>query len=139
MQNVSDIFAVWPTDADLGRDIGMPYPTVSAWKQRGSIPAAYWREIIRAARKRGHPEVTADLLVDLHARERRVDLPGFGEEERPFKPETTDAGRQSAEGEAGPTATGHFSRFKHLRRSNFASAEEISAHISALRDEWDRR
>src|SRR6266478_2501519 len=61
MQNVADIFAAWPSDAEFGRDIGVPYPTVSAWKQRESIPAAYWWHIIRAAAQRGHPEITADL------------------------------------------------------------------------------
>jgi len=40
---------------------------------------------------------------------------------------------------ATPEAAGHFSRFKALRRANFASVEEITAHISALRDEWERR
>jgi len=34
---------------------------------------------------------------------------------------------------------GHFSRFKRLRRSHFASGEEIVAHVRALREEWDRR
>ena len=116
----------------------MPYPTIAAWKQRGSIPAAYWRDIIRAACKRGHPEITADLLVDLHARKRDQATPGFREEERPFQ-SLPAAHRHEDEGEAKPVSTGHFSRFKHLRRSHFASAEEISEHISALRDEWDRR
>lgn len=134
MQHVSDIFSAWPSDADLGRDIGMPYSTVSAWKQRDSIPAAYWRDIIRAARKRGHSEITADLMVDLHARKTGS---GFGEEERPFH--GTEPRLQGADNDGKPAAPGHFSRFKHLRRSHFASAEEISAHISALRDEWDRR
>jgi hypothetical protein len=138
MQNVADIFSIWPTDADLARDIGMSYATVSAWKQRGSIPAAYWRDLIRAARRRGHPEITADLLVDLHAREPTVAISGFGEDETRFEPHA-DAVHRDAEDEAKPKGTGHFSRFKHLRRSHFASAEEISAHISALRDEWDRR
>jgi hypothetical protein len=27
MNTVADIFAFWPSDADLGRDIGVPYPT----------------------------------------------------------------------------------------------------------------
>src|SRR5579863_1195690 len=68
MQNVVDIFAAWPSDAEFGRDIGVPYPTISAWKQRASIPAAYWWPIVRAAVQRGHPEITADLLARLHAR-----------------------------------------------------------------------
>lgn len=138
MRNIAQIFSLWPTDADLGREIGMPYPTVAAWKQRGSIPAAYWRDIIRAARKRGHPEITADLLVDLHARKREPKTPGFAEEERPFEsPGEPDRRSLGVGAESNPT--GHFSRFKHLRRPHFASAEEIGAHISALRDEWDRR
>jgi hypothetical protein len=39
----------------------------------------------------------------------------------------------------GKKNTGHFSRYRHLRRSNFASADEVSAHIDALRSEWERR
>ena len=81
MQTVSDIFALWRSDADLGRDIGLPYPTVAAWKQRGSIPAAYWRDLIRAAHRRGHVNVTADLLAELHARKRLDGSLGFAEDE----------------------------------------------------------
>ena len=33
----------------------------------------------------------------------------------------------------------HFSQWKELRRSQFASTEEIVSHVRALRDEWDRR
>src|SRR5258708_24116512 len=82
MKRITDIFSAWPSDADLGRDLGVPYPTISAWKQRDSIPAAYWRDIIRAARQRGHPEITADLLVDLHAPKPQAERSGFGEGER---------------------------------------------------------
>jgi len=140
MQNVADIFAAWPSDAEFGRDIGVAYPTVSAWKQRGSIPAAYWWHIIRAGAQRGHPEITADLLARLHARKASDGRPsGFAEEERPTildAPETL----KPDEGPNGyTTATGHFSRWKHLRRTNFASPAEITAHINALREEWDRR
>lgn len=38
-----------------------------------------------------------------------------------------------------PSETGHFTRWKERRRADFSSAEEIDAHIRALRDEWDRR
>jgi len=140
MQNVTDIFAAWPSDAEFGRDIGVPYPTISAWKQRASIPAAYWWHIVRAAVRRGHPEITADLLARLHARKANNSLPsGFAEEGE----HSTIAGpRATSKIEDGPndsTAAGHFSRWKHLRRANFASPGEIMAHISALREEWDRR
>jgi hypothetical protein len=139
MQNVADIFAAWPSDAEFGRDIGIPYPTVSAWKQRASIPAAYWWHIVRAAAQRGHPEITADLLARLHARRASNGRPsGFAEEEHPTMVEA----RETLGPEDGPndsTAAGHFSRWKRLRRADFASPAEITAHINALREEWDRR
>jgi hypothetical protein len=139
MQNVADIFAVWPSDAEFGRDIGVPYPTVSAWKQRGSIPAAYWWHIIRAAAQRGHAEITADLLARLHARRASDNRPsGFSEEGNT----TVLEGLEIPKPEDGPnssTVAGHFSRWKHLRRAIFASPAEIAAHIDALREEWDRR
>lgn len=136
MKRVSDIFSVWPSDADLGRDLGVSYPTVSAWKQRGSIPATYWRDIIRAARKRGHPEITADVLVDLHARESAMALVGFEEEEGPFR-----AGGDAQDEAPGtkPEATGHFLRFKHPRVDYFRSAAEIEEYVNKLRDEWSHR
>jgi hypothetical protein len=138
MQNVADIFAAWPTDADLGRDIGMPYSTVSAWKQRGSIPAAYWRDIIHAACRRGHPEITADLLVHMHARQpESQQSPGFAEPEPPIFSSGTDL--VSTQEPLAPRGSGHFTRWKHVRRSNFASVEAINEHIRALREEWDRR
>lgn len=36
-------------------------------------------------------------------------------------------------------SAGHFSRWRHLRRREFESSEEIIDHVRALRDEWDRR
>ena len=134
MQSVAEVFSAWPSDAELGRDIGVPYPTISAWTQRGSIPPVYWREIIRAARKRGHPEVTADLLVDLHARKPKQNARGFAEETHA----AFAANREQSADNGPPVETGQFTRWKHLRRSHFASLEEVNAHIRALRDEWDR-
>lgn len=136
MNHGSEIFAAWPSDADLARDIGVSYPTVSAWKQRGSIPAAYWRDIIRAARRRGHPEITADLLVELHAREPQADHAGLEEEERPFAAQAT---RPVPADKTRRRVTGHFSRFKQLRRNHFRSAAEIEEYIEKLRDEWSHR
>jgi hypothetical protein len=137
MHNVVDIFAIWPADAELGRDIGVPYPTVSAWKQRGSIPAAYWRDIVQAARRRGHPEVTADLLVDLHARKVGNGTPGFREEGTTWTKDGTLA-PATTKGDATGNA-GHFSRFRHLRTDRFQTLEAINDHVAALREEWDRR
>ena len=138
MQTVTEICNLWPSDAELARDLQIPYPTVAAWKQRGSIPAGHWRDLVRAAQARNLRQVTTDLLADLHARTNtRSPARGFGESEpAPYRPPTG-----SSVSETGPNASvmGHFSRFKHLRRSNFVSAEEVADHVRALRDEWDRR
>jgi hypothetical protein len=131
MKSVGELFDLWPSMADLGRDLDLPYSTVAAWKQRGSIPVAYWRGIIDAARKRGHGKVNGDLLVALHDIAPVVTSHlGFAED-APLA-ETVRPLEENAE-------AGHFSRWKHLRRSHFSTTEEIAEHISALRSEWDRR
>jgi hypothetical protein len=140
MQNVSELLAVWSSDAELSRDIGVPYPTIAAWKQRGSVPPAYLGDIIQAARRRGHPEITSDLLVRLHARKRRTSsAPGFAEEQSTPLAEEGPAAPPADDSEDARSPAGHFSRWKHLRRSHFASRSEIAAHVDALRDEWNRR
>lgn len=45
------ILEIWPTWADLAKDIGAPYPTVASWAQRG-IPPRRYREIMVAAKGR---------------------------------------------------------------------------------------
>jgi hypothetical protein len=140
MRNVGDIFALWPTDADLGRDLGVPYPTVSAWKQRGSIPPGYWRAIIRAARRRGHRQVTAEMLLDAHTQISREQIAGGSFEEGDAQPLLKPEHEVQRRGEeATGSGVGHFSRHKHIRRDRFRTAEEIQDHIRALRDEWNHR
>jgi hypothetical protein len=138
MQTVSSLSELWPSDADLARDIGVPYSTVSAWKQRQSIPAAYWQDLVRAAKARGIKGVTADVLTQLHARPPAASIPsGFDEQDAaPFESGATGEARAE---KASGSSSGHFSRFKHLRRGNFASSAEIVEHVRALREEWDRR
>jgi hypothetical protein len=139
MQNVVDVFGLWPSDAEFGRDVGVAYTTAASWKQRGSIPAAYWQQVTQAAKRRGHPEVTAELLSRLHARE-RVEAPsGFAEEGRAFMVSPATSKVEERSDRNADQSTGHFSRWKHLRRSHFASAGEIAAHVDALREEWARR
>lgn len=57
------IFDIWPTLSDLAADLGRPYPTVAAWKQRGSIPARYDLKLVQAAAKRGHTLSFEDLAM----------------------------------------------------------------------------
>ena len=50
---MEQILSMWPTMADLAKDIGKPYSTVAAWKARGKIPADHDYALIEAAEKRG--------------------------------------------------------------------------------------
>lgn len=43
---------IWPTIADLAKDLDEPYSTVQSWRHRG-IPARRFPQLIDAARARG--------------------------------------------------------------------------------------
>ena len=60
------ILTIWPVLKDLATDLGKPYPTVAAWKARGSIPGEYDLEIIEAAKKRGK-KLTLQQLAEYRA------------------------------------------------------------------------
>lgn len=51
---------IWPTVADLARDLGLPYPTVQSWDRRG-IPPRRYPAIVRAAKARDHALTLDDL------------------------------------------------------------------------------
>lgn len=55
MTSHPDIINIWPTVADFARDVGIPYSLAKCWRRRGSIPAAHWVAVIRAADRRGLP------------------------------------------------------------------------------------
>lgn len=66
------IFTLWPSVAALASDLRKPYPTVHAWKQRGSIPARYDAQLIAAAAARGET-LTLQMLADARARSEQKD------------------------------------------------------------------
>ena len=49
----SEIISFWPSVSALSDDLGVPYQTAAAWKQRDSVPAERWPALITAAHKRG--------------------------------------------------------------------------------------
>jgi len=57
------IFRIWPTLKAMASDLGKPYPTVAAWKQRGSIPAQYDVDLVRAAAARGQNLTFEELAL----------------------------------------------------------------------------
>ncbi|WP_409202455.1 carph-isopro domain-containing protein [Sulfitobacter sp. W074] len=60
---MNEILNIWPTMADLAKDIGKPYSTVAAWKARGKIPADHDFDLIEAAEKRGRA-LTLEQLAE---------------------------------------------------------------------------
>lgn len=50
-----EIMKLWkkPALKNFSRDLDIPYSTVKTWSSRKSIPAKYWMNVIKMARKRG--------------------------------------------------------------------------------------
>ena len=61
MPAMEQIFTIWPTLADMSKALRVPYPTVAAWKQRGSIPAKHDLDLIEAAAAQGRQLTLAEL------------------------------------------------------------------------------
>ncbi len=131
MDTVSDIFDAFGGPAAVARAIKVRPSTASEMKRRGSIPAEYWRDLVAGARARNIGGVSADALAAIHARRRR------GEDDDAAAGAPTDD-RDPTTGEA-VTGTGHFSRYRHLRRGHFPSGDDVVDHVHGLREEWDRR
>lgn len=47
------VFEIWPTMAEMAKDLQKPYQTVASWKARNSIPADYDLDVVDAAQNRG--------------------------------------------------------------------------------------
>ena len=94
--------------------LGVRQSTVSSWVTgltKEGVPAQYVPKISELT---GIPDY--ELRPDIWEPPQRTQAP---------------AGRQDK------STMGHFSRHKSIRRNNFATAEDVVAHIRALRDEWD--
>lgn len=105
----------------LAKAINVPQSTISFWLNKAKKGVAGEKVA----------EVERITLVPRH--ELRPDL--FAPPESTTKaPEPQDAASAPRD-----RAKGHFSRYRHLRRDHFKSAEEIERHIAALREEWAHR
>ena len=58
-----DIIALWPSSADLARDLDVPGDNVRKWKAHNRIPGWYFTALATAAERRGYSGVTAEALA----------------------------------------------------------------------------
>ena len=72
ISSIRDLVNLWPTRADLAKDVNLAFPTlgvttaqVHKWAEKGSIPSKYHFPVLQAGRQRGF-DVSADLIVMLH-------------------------------------------------------------------------
>lgn len=132
MKSVTELFAALGGPSSVARLLGVQPSTASEMKRRGSIPAEYWRELILTAKRLRIEGVDADTLAMVHARA-RADRKGT-------VPRTRKSGNIKETASVPPDKrSGRFSRFYDVRRPHFTTGEEIRDHVSALREEWDRR
>lgn len=66
MLTAKDILDLWPTRADVARDIGYPDVTVRAWGNRDSIPGVADVPLVSAAKRRGFA-LTFEMLAHSRA------------------------------------------------------------------------
>ena len=118
MRSAAEIIDLWPSRADLARDLDVSYQTVSKWRLRRSIPPVYWKRLLISASTHAIPNVTAMALVDAHAGSPQGEVLA---ETLPVAPPIK--------------ADGHFTRYRHLARPRFKSISDVNAHLATLRDE----
>lgn len=58
----------WPTMVAMAADIGTRQGVVNQWRNRDSIQAKWFPAIVGAARQRGFPEITHELLAEIAAK-----------------------------------------------------------------------
>lgn len=83
LRDIKQVINLWPTRAELVEDISqvcgpgaVNVAQVHKWAQSGAIPARFHAAVIRAGKRRGF-QVTAELMVLLHAADRRPVLEPF--------------------------------------------------------------
>jgi DNA-binding transcriptional regulator YdaS (Cro superfamily) len=112
--------------AALAAAIGVRQSHVWYWlhKSESGVPAEHVPAVAQATGVARH-----ELRPDLFAGPAAVtglaeDTTSYLHEDQPDRP---------------ADKAGHFTRYKHLRRPRFRTAQEIEDHISALREEWSHR
>ena len=67
MTTVNGIFEAFGGPAQVGRIIGVPTEHAASMRRRGSIPVAYWPNLLAGARMRGLFSLTPEYIMSAHA------------------------------------------------------------------------
>jgi hypothetical protein len=62
---IEDVFSIWNSDAEMFRDVGVPYDRGAKWAQRLRIPPEAFPAVIEAAERKG-VNLSIELLTRLN-------------------------------------------------------------------------
>lgn len=77
METFADIILRWDSMVEFGADLDSgtsnetPYQTIAGWRRRNFIPSYRWADLLRAAARRGHHDITIEKLGAMAARRER--------------------------------------------------------------------
>jgi hypothetical protein len=78
IKGIEDVFSIWPSLAEMARDLDVDYQRLAKWSQRGRIPPESWDAVISAARRK-RVAVSAALLNRLNKpRDTAIQAPVVG-------------------------------------------------------------
>ena len=63
---IEDVFSIWESDAEMSREVGVPYDRLAKWKQRGRVPPEAMPAVIEAAGREG-VALSMEILNRLNA------------------------------------------------------------------------
>lgn len=63
----ADLINLWPSLTAFAADVGVGYESAKAMRRRSSIPPAYWKRMVDAARDRGIDGVNYERLAEIVA------------------------------------------------------------------------
>jgi hypothetical protein len=133
VKSVESLLRRWPSVSEFARDIGIAPNHAQTMKARGSIPVEYWPATIAAAKARHIGGVTAECLMNLHARGR-----GAGAKSSRASARTVEAGK-TRRAQAEPLKPFKIKRRPGEKYRGLERAFEIIANlpIEGLADERD--
>lgn len=68
LDEMSDVFGLFPTNIELAGVLNVGQSTVSEMKRRRNIPPQYWPAVVNAVAAKGRHDLTLEKFVEMAAR-----------------------------------------------------------------------